>query len=206
MPPFRKGDPPPNKGRRYPPEPLTPNEVQGVLAQCPPTPAGARDRALIVIMWRCGLRIAEALALRLADVDHDRREVRVLHGKGDKFRVVGIGPAALAVLDRWLESRHGAMPAFPAAPIFTTMAGGPMTANHARVMLKRRAAAAGIGKRVSCHSLRHSHALELADRGVPVHRIQRQLGHSSLATTDVYLRHIAPADVIAIGHEDPWAG
>jgi integrase/recombinase XerD len=204
MPPFRPGDDPPNKGHRYPPEPLTAVEVERILAQCHHSPAGERDRALIVIMWRCGLRIAEALALRLADVDHDRREVRVLHGKGDKFRVVGIGPAALGYLDRWLEVR-GETPN-GSVGIFTTMTGGPMTAQHARTMLKRRAAAAGIGKRVSPHGLRHGHALELADRGVPVHRIQRQLGHSSLATTDVYLRHIAPADVIAIGHEDPWAG
>jgi site-specific recombinase XerD len=72
-------------------------------------------------------------------------------------------------------------------------------------MVKRRAARAEITKRVHPHALRHTHAAELVAEGVPVNVIQKQLGHVSLATTDVYLRHIAPADVIAMGRQREWS-
>jgi site-specific recombinase XerD len=89
--------------------------------------------------------------------------------------------------------------------LFCTLTGGPLSANHVRQMVKRRAARAEITKRVHPHALRHTHAAELVAEGVPVNVIQKQLGHVSLATTDIYLRHIAPADVIAMGSNREWS-
>jgi integrase len=84
-----------------------------------------------------------------------------------------------------------------------TLAGGPMSAQYARAMLARTAARAGIERRVVPHQLRHTHAAEFAE-GVPMPVIRDQLGHSSLAVTDRYLRNVAPAEVIAIMQRRRW--
>lgn len=202
--PFVKGQKPPNFENTYKPEPLTEAEVRALMRQCSPAaPTGIRDRALIVVLWRCGLRIAEALALKPADVDPRAGTIRVLHGKGDKARVVGMGDGTAAILARWLDTRRQ-LGLTRRGAIFCTLAGTPLSSGQVRAMLKRRAAKAGIDKRVHPHGLRHSHAVDLVARGVPVNRIQAQLGHDSLAVTDRYLRYIAPADVIAIGRQDTW--
>src|SRR3954465_13694111 len=84
---YRRGKPPANKGKKYPPEPLTDEEVFALLDACSPRSAtGLRHRALIVVLWRAGLRISEALALYPKDVDVAGRTIRVLHGKGDQHR------------------------------------------------------------------------------------------------------------------------
>src|SRR5208283_631968 len=97
--PSKLGLPPPNKGKKYPPEPLTVEEVRALLASCSRrAPTGVRNRALVTILWRAGLRIAEALALRPADVDLAAGTLRILHGKGDKSRLAGLDPEGCAVL------------------------------------------------------------------------------------------------------------
>jgi hypothetical protein len=89
-------------------------------------------------------------------------------------------------------------------PLFCTLAGGPVSAVYVRNMLRRIAAKAGVDKRVHPHRLRHTHAAELVREGTPVNVIRDQLGHSSLAVTDRYLRDIAPADLIALGRSRTW--
>jgi site-specific recombinase XerD len=81
-----------------------------------------------------------------------------------------------------------------------------MQTGYVRDMLKRKAARAGIEKRVHPHGLRHTHAAELVREGVPMNVIRDQLGHTSLATTDRYLRNVAPADVIGMGRARTWEG
>lgn len=191
---------------KRPAEIMTPDEVKAILKMCNRRYAtGARDRALIILMYRTGLRIGEALALRPSDVDLARGTVRVLHGKGDKARTVGLGDAAIAAITSWLVMRENRAAIAPGSPLFCTLKGTRMWPTQVRDMLKRRAAKAGVERRVHPHGLRHTLAFELAERGTPVHMIQRQLGHKNLATTAVYLAHIAPMDVIAVGREDPWA-
>jgi integrase/recombinase XerD len=86
---------PPNKGKRYPAEVLTADEVAAVIARCSPkAPIGIRDRALLCLLSRSGLRLSEALALRASDVNLAARTVRVLHGKGDKATARGFHPSA----------------------------------------------------------------------------------------------------------------
>ena len=117
---------------------------------------------------------------------------------------MGLGDGPRAVLQLWLSARKASGLAANGVPLFCTLAGGELAAAQVRNMLKRRARKAGIERRVHPHALRHSHASELSDAGAPVALIQQQLGHSSLAVTDVYLRHIAPAAVIALGRADDW--
>lgn len=195
----------PNKGKTYPAEVLAPDEVHAILAQCSRrAPTGVRDRALITVMYRAGLRVSEALALRRSDIDTRRGVVRVRHGKGDKARSVGIGDGALAVLELWLDRRQALGLAHNGTPLFCTLQGGPMSDDAVRNMLRRRAARAGVEKRVHPHALRHSYAYELAEKGTPVNKIQALLGHTSLQVTSTYLDHIAPVDAIAVGRADDW--
>lgn len=199
-----KGEAHPAKGRRFPAEVLTPGEARSILAQCSlNAPTGIRNRALLTVMYRGGLRISEALALKPSDVDYARGSVRVLHGKGDRSRVVGLDDGALAVIQRWADRRREL--GIRGRVLFCTLAGGPLSDRYVRDMLNRKARDAGIEKRVHPHGLRHTHAAELVAEGVPVNVIQKQLGHAWLATTDVYLRHVAPGDVIAVGRGRTWS-
>jgi site-specific recombinase XerD len=189
---------------RRPAEVLTGAEVHALLATCSRrAPTGIRDRALITVMYRAGLRVEEVLDLKPSDIDPERGTIRILHAKGDHDRTVSVDDGALAVVQVWLGAR-AALGVNGRQKLFCTLSGGPLSSNQVRQMMKRRAAKAGITKRVHPHGLRHTHAAELVAEGVPVNVIQAQLGHVSLATTDIYLRHIAPSDVIAMGKKREW--
>lgn len=204
---YRKGKAPGNKGRKFPPEPLKAREVLALLDACSRGNAGARDRALIVTLWRSGLRISEALALFPKDVDLEDGEITVLHGKGDKDRVVCIDAMACAVIGDWFEARRrlgltGRQPLF--CVISKPSLGSPMHSAYFRNKLKDLAARAGIEKRVHPHGLRHTHAFELAGEAVDLRVIQEQLGHTELATTARYVNHLNPAVRRELIHARPW--
>lgn len=195
---------PANAGKKYPAEVLTEAEVASLIRACSPkAPTGIRNRALISVMYRAGLRVSEALALFPKDVDADAGTVTVLHGKGDKRRIVGLDPGAFAVLARWLD-RRTPLGLNGRTPIFCTLKGASLKSAYVRALLPRLAAKAGIEKRVHPHGLRHTHAAELAREGTPLNLVQAQLGHSSLATTDRYLRHIAPEELIKVMKARLW--
>ena len=147
--------------------------------------------------------MSEALDLKPSDIDTERGTIRVLHGKGDRSRTVGVDDGALAVVQLW-KAERAKLGVNGRQKLFCTLSGGPLSANQVRQMIKRRAANAGLDKRVHPHGLRHTHAVELMEEGVPVNAIQHQLGHTSIATTNIYLQHIAPADVIAVGRRREW--
>lgn len=208
LPGYRAGMRPANFGQTYPAEVLTKGEIWGLLAACSRrSSAGVRNAALIVVLWRAGLRVSEALALRIADVDAAAGTITVLHGKGNRRRVVGIDPQAVAMIERWLARRRE-LGIGSSRPLFCTITqpgrGGPLKDSYVREALKKLGRKAGIDKRVHPHGLRHTHASELAREGVPVHIIRRQLGHSSLATTVRYIDHLTPMDVIAAMQEREW--
>jgi integrase len=199
---------PTNRGRTFPAEPLTSDEVHRLLAAASTrSSSGIRLRALIGVMYGAGLRISEALALRPKDVDSQECTVRVLNGKGGKSRVVGIDPRSCALLEAWLERRRS-LGLNGRHPIFATYevgkVGRPVSGVYVRGALARLGVKANIDKRVHPHGLRHSLAFDLAQRGVPTHVIQAQLGHASLAVTDRYVRHLMPADVIDVMRERDW--
>jgi site-specific recombinase XerD len=204
MPGYHRGREPANKGRKYPAEILTPDEVAELFRQISITTSiGIRNRALITVLYRAGLRHSEALGLFTKDVDLAAGTIAVLHGKGDRSRTVGLDPGACHVIGEWIERRNqlgfGA-----SATLFCTMRGTRMKTSYLKSLLPRLARQAGIGKRVHPHGLRHTHAYELMMEGVEMPIIQRQLGHVSLATTAVYLNHIAPRQVIETMRKRDW--
>ncbi len=199
MPPTRNGQP----RRRFPPEILTDDEVCRLLDACSPRPAGIRNRALIAILYRGGLRINEALDLWPKDIDLEAGSIRILHGKGGRARTVGIDPAGGAVVEQWLEVR-AELGLGPQQPVFCTVGGGRVGDAYIRVLLPRLARKAGIDKRVHAHGLRHTHAAQLRVEGVDIGIISKQLGHRSIATTAHYLDHIAPQLVIETIRQRAW--
>lgn len=192
--------------RRRPAEVLSEAEAVALLRACSGrAPTGIRNRALIAVLWRCGLRISEALALELRDVDLEAGTVRVRHGKGDKSRTVGLDEQTTALLARWLDRRRALGPG-SRAPIFCTLAGGRIDTSYVRRLLPRLAARAGVDRRVHAHGLRHTYAAELAREHTPINVIRDALGHSSLAVTDRYLRDVAPMQVIETMKARTWSG
>ena len=195
---------PANAGKTYPAEILTESEVASLLGACSPkAPTGIRNRALITVMYRAGLRVSEALALLPKDIDSNAGTIAVLHGKGGKQRIVGLDPGAFAVLARWLD-RRAALGLNGRYAIFCTLRGAALKPAYIRALLPRLAAKAGVEKRVHAHGLRHTHAAELAREGTPLNVVQAQLGHSSMATTDRYLRHMASEQLVRAMKARVW--
>jgi integrase/recombinase XerD len=183
------------RGQTFPPDPLTPAEVRALLGQCSRrAPTGVRNRALIMLLYRSGLRISEALALKPASVDLEHHTARVLHGKGNKATVRGFHPSAGDALAGWLDRRKAL--GLKNGPLFCTLDGGQLSDRYVRDMLKRLAARAGIDKRVHPHGLRHTYADELRRAGADVVTISKLLGHSSIAVTARYLDHLTNGDAI----------
>ena len=192
-----KGQEPGNKGKTFPPEPLTPDEVAAIIGGCSPrATTGIRNRALLTLLYRSGLRISEALALKPSDVDLKRHTCRVLHGKGDKARTAPLPTDAADAVDRWLECRKR-LGLTRRHPLFCTLKGEPLWDSYVRALCKRLAAKAGVEKRVHPHGFRHGWALGQVESGTSLPVIQQLLGHSSLSTTAIYVSHIAPAKAVA---------
>ena len=200
LPGYHAGRPPRNKGRRYPADPPTVEEIIAVMRTAGAGPDGVRLRALIVVLWRAGLRIGEALALAETDLDARRGAVLVRAGKGGKRREVGMDSWGWEQLEPWQQLRVR----FPVGPLFCVIHGPTGGRNwepaSARRQLGRTAAAAGVRRRFAPHQLRHAHAIEMAHEGVPLVVIQRQLGHAHLGVTSIYLQGIDNAEIIDAVH------
>ena len=153
-----------------------------------------------MILWRAGLRIQEALSLSEADLDQRRGSLLVRHGKGGRRREVGTDAWGWQQLQPWLDSRLE-LPVGPLSCIVTGSTRGRHWANAvARADLRRTAARGGVRRRFAPHQLRHAHAVEMAREGVPLVVIQRQLGHSNLGITSIYLQGIDNAAIIDTVH------
>jgi integrase len=190
-----------------PPEPLAREEVRALLLACSPeTLTGMRNRALLVVLWRAGLRCAEALALRPCDVDFGAGTIRVRFGKGRKARTVGVDDEALAVVRAWLGAREAAGVAsdFLFCDLKRGYVGHPMRPRYVRAEVARIARRAGVGHRVHPHGLRHTHAVELRREGWDIPLISRQLGHASIATTAIYVDHLYPSEVVGRARARSW--
>lgn len=131
--------------RRRPSEVLTESgEAIALLRACSTrAPTGIRSRALIAVLWRCGLRISEALTLELRDLDLEHGTLRVRHSKGDKSRTLGLDEQTAALLARWLDRRRS-LGAGARAPVFCTLHGDRLDPSYIRRLLPRLAAKAGI--------------------------------------------------------------
>jgi site-specific recombinase XerD len=198
MPGFHAGRPPCNKGVRYPADPPKVEELVVVMRAAGDRAHGRRLRALIVLLWRAGLRIQEALAL--TDLDQRRGSLLVRRGKAGRRREVGMDAWGWEELRPWLELR----PELPVGALLCvitgTTCGRHWSPAAARAELRRTAATAGVRRRFAPHQLRHAHAVEMAREGVPLIVIQRQLGHSNLGITSVYLQGIDRGEIIETVH------
>ena len=196
LPGYHAGRPPRNKGMRYPADPPTVEEIVAVMRHTPDDHHGSRLRAMIVVLWRAGLRIQEALTLAEHDLDERRGSLLVRSGKGGRRREVGMDEWGWAQLRPWLNARAE----LPVGPLFCVIdgptRGRPWSGAAVRSEFRRLAARAGVRRRFAPHQLRHAHALELAREGVALNIIQRQLGHANLGTTSIYLQGIDPEEII----------
>jgi site-specific recombinase XerD len=196
MPGYHAGRPPRNKGMHYPADPPTVDEIVAVMRNASDDRHGWRVRAMIVLLWRAGLRVQEALALTEHDLDERRGSILVRAGKGGRRREVGMDEWGWEQLRPWLAARTE----LPVGPLFCIIDGATRgrawSAASVRAEFRRLAARAGVRRRFAPHQLRHAHALELAREGVPLNIIQRQLGHVNLGTTSIYLQGIDPEEII----------
>ena len=197
---FHTGRPPGNRGLHYPADPPPVEEIIGVMRAAGTGAYGDRLRAMIVVLWRAGLRIGEALALAETDLDPGRGAIIIRRGKGGKRREVGMDRFGWEHLDPWVELRRE----LPVGLLFCVLhghgRGRPWNAPAVRNELRRAGLEAGVRRRLAPHQLRHAHAVELAHEGVPMVVIQRQLGHAHLGIRSVYLQGIDNAEIIDTVH------
>lgn len=178
-------------------------EVELLLRQCSRrAPTGVRNRALIATLWRCGLRLGEALALQPKDFDPDAGTLVVQRGKGGKRRVVGVDAGTAALVTRWLEVRRGR--GINGRTLFCSLRGLPMDQSYVRHLLPRLARKAGVERRVHAHGLRHAFAVELMRSGAPLYAVRDALGHANVRTTDTYLSRAGAHEAVDAMRAREW--
>jgi integrase/recombinase XerD len=152
---------------------------------------GLRDRALLELLYACGLRVSEATALTGTQLNLGAGFVTVV-GKGNKERVVPLGRHAREALEAYLErERPGLLGGRPSPYVFLGPGGRPLSRQAVWKLVRRRALAAGVGKRVSPHTLRHTFATHLLGGGADLRIVQALLGHADIGTTQIYT-HVTP--------------
>jgi integrase/recombinase XerD len=159
---------------------LTIEETLRILAQPDDSKRGLRDRAMLELLYASGLRVSELVSLRIGDVNLDVKFVRCT-GKGGKERIVPLGRSAAEALTAYLATRSDPRPI-----LFPGYKGKALTREAFWRLLRRYAVQAGIEKRVTPHTLRHSFATHLLQGGADLRAIQEMLGHSSISTTQIY--------------------
>jgi integrase/recombinase XerD len=176
----------PRRSRKLP-QVLTRGEIERLLSQPRGTePASLRDRALLEVMYACGLRASEAIGLELMDVDVQEGLLRA-RGKGSKERIVPIGQAALKALRIYLErGRPALVKGAPEAHLFVNFRGGQLTRQGLYKIVRRHAQTAGLADRMSPHTLRHTFATHLLAGGCDLRSVQEMLGHADVSTTQLY--------------------
>ena len=169
----------------------------GRLLTAPPAenPHGLRDRAMLETVYSAGLRVSELVGLNESDVDFEAGVLRV-RGKGRRERLAPIGSFAARALKRWLRVRRldSREPTGPDAPIFLNRFGRRITTRSIGRMIEKYLKLTGLDRRTSPHSLRHSFATHLLDRGADIRSVQELLGHKSLVTTQIYT-HVSTAQL-----------
>jgi integrase len=209
-----KGRPAPNKGRKFPGEVLTADEMEQLLdAALHPAsraatngwapPSAARNHAIMTVLWRCGLRSGELRALYPHDVNLPARTIRVPKSKTPAgLRTVGIDDIAAESLERWLSVR-AELGVGDGSPVFCTtlhgQPGRPLGGGSLPDIIKRAAKQAGIAKRVHAHGLRHTFATEALRENIALPVVSRMLGHADTQITHRYIDHtLSPLEAIDV--------
>lgn len=168
------------------PEVLSVAEIDSMIGSIDLSRAeGHRNRAIIEVMYSCGLRVSELVNMRLTDIHRNEGYILVT-GKGNKQRLVPVGSVALREMDKYLERRVTLPVITDANILFLNRRGRKLTRVMVFTIIKRAAEAAGIRKNISPHTLRHSFATHLVEGGADLRAVQEMLGHESITTTEIY--------------------
>lgn len=187
----------PRKARKLP-HFLTTDEIGKLLsAPASDAPMGLRDRAILETLYSAGLRVSELVDLNDGDLDLVQGIV-LARGKGRKERLAPLGSFAIKALKQWLKLRKlsAKEPAGPLAPVFVNRFGTRLTTRSVGRMLEKHLKESGLDLRTSPHTLRHSFATHLLDRGADIRSVQELLGHKSLVTTQIYT-HVSTSNLRA---------
>ena len=170
---------------RYLPEVLSVQEVDDIISSVDTsTPTGLRDRAILEVLYGCGLRVSEAVNLKISDIFSKEGFLRIV-GKGDKERIVPLGEMAAEALDAWFGARTEPCKGFEDT-VFLNRFGRSLSRVSMFNMVKKQALAAGVTKEISPHTFRHSFATHLVENGADLRAVQEMLGHESILTTEIY--------------------
>ena len=171
---------------QYLPEVLSVEEVESIMDSVDlRSPSGVRDRAILELLYGCGLRVSELCGLRISQVYLNEGFVRVV-GKGDKERLVPLGEPAADAFRAWLDIRPEPAEAAFQDSAFLNLRGTPLSRVSVFKMIKKQALLAGVDKEISPHSFRHSFATHLIAGGADLRIVQEMLGHESILTTEIY--------------------
>lgn len=178
----------PRMEKRLPRHVLNVREAETVLAMPDlATPIGIRDRAILETFYSTGVRRMELIGLHLTDIDTERGTLMVRQGKGRKDRMIPIGERAIAWIDKYTDDvRPDLACGMDDGTLFLTTAGEAFAANRMTQLVRTYVEAADIGKRGSCHLLRHTMATLMLEGGADIRFIQAMLGHAELSTTQIY--------------------
>jgi integrase/recombinase XerD len=178
----------PRGEHRLPQEPLTPSQMEAVLAVPDLSdPLGLRDRAILETFYSTGIRRSELGRLELSDLHPERHVLRVRQGKGRKDRVVPVGERALHWIGRYLEEVRPRLAVHSGEPaLFLSSYGRPLSPDALSQMSTRCIERADIGRQGSCHLFRHTCATHMLENGADIRFIQQLLGHAKLETTQIY--------------------
>ena len=177
--------PPRSRGRL--PKVLSRDEVNRLLAQpSGSSPAALRDRALLETMYACGLRASEAIGLELSELDLEAGILRA-RGKGSKERLVPVGSKAICTLDEYLDKARPRLVGLRDEPrVFVNLRGVGLSRQGLYKIVQRHARSAGLERRMSPHTLRHTFATHLLAGGCDLRSLQEMLGHADVGTTQIY--------------------
>ncbi len=166
------------------PQFLTPDEMEKILAEPKPKDAaGIRDRALLELFYATGMRVSEVTGLKTKDVNLESAFLKC-HGKGSKERIVPLGEVAIDCLKTYLSKVRTKLP--PGEFLFAGTKGKPLTRQRLWQLIRKYARQAGIQKKITPHTFRHSFATHLLERGADLRIVQELLGHSDISTTQIY--------------------
>ena len=162
--------------------------------------SGILKKAIIAVLYRCGLRVSELVSLRISDFDPKNQTLMIRNGKGQKHRIVGIDGQTLTLLNYWLEKRKSKFTLRGNHLLFCSISestkGKQLSTVWIRTFLKTLSEKAGIPKRVNPHALRHSFTVSMIGDNMDIVTISRALGHSNISTTNTYVMSISPTDMI----------
>ena len=171
---------------KYLPQVLSVQEVEDILSSVDlKAPYGKRDRAILEVLYGCGLRVSEAAGLHISDLRLEDGFLRVT-GKGDKQRLVPLGDMAREAIEAYLEDRQEPADHNYDDCLFLNRFGKPLSRVSLFKLVKNQAVAAGIQKEISPHTFRHSFATHLIENGADLRIVQEMLGHESILTTEIY--------------------